>query len=80
MKDLFSLLKRFSKSLNKDVLAKETIVKVIKNRTQIELKPENITLKDGVLEITSSPGINNSIKLKEEIIKKEAGVARVLYK
>ena len=86
MKNLFSLLERFSKSLNKDVLAKENIIKIILERARVNLTPENITLKDGVLEIIASPVFKNEINLKESAILSELkeryniSVSRILYK
>ncbi len=86
MKNLLSLLERFSKSLNKDTFTKEAIVSVIHNRTKILLAIENLSLKEGVLEIVSSPAVNNEIRLKEDVIRDELKevhklpIRRVIYK
>jgi hypothetical protein len=86
MKNLFNLLERFSRSLNKDTLLKETIAETILERTNIKLNPENLLLKEGVLELNGSPAVNNEIKLKEEGIKEELrerykiNILRILYK
>lgn len=86
MKNLFSLLQRFSQSLNKDTLVKETISQVIFEKTNIKLASEKISLKNGVLEISTSPVMQNEIKLKEELIKttlkevSQINLSRVLYK
>jgi hypothetical protein len=80
MKHLLDLLNRFSKSLSKDTLAKENISKTIFNHTKVNLLPENINLKDGVLEITTFATAKNEIKLKEEMIKNEVKVSRIFYK
>lgn len=86
MKNLFSLLERFSKILNKDASTKEAISQVIQNKIGVALPPDKFLLKDGVLEITSSPVIKNEISLKEGSIKDELkevhriSVSRILYK
>lgn len=86
MKNLFNLLERFSKSLNKDTLAKEAVAQVVFRHTRVNLKPENINLKDGVLEISASPVFKNEINLKESAIKSDLKerhnifVSRILYK
>ena len=85
MKNLLNLLERFSQSLNKDARTRETVTQIIKEKTGIELSKENINIKNGILEFTSSPVIKNEMALKENAIKdslKERGVmiSRVLYK
>lgn len=86
MKNLFNLLERFSRSLNKDTLYKETIAQTIEEHTRIKLKGENLNLKEGVLELKGSPVVNNEIRLKEEGIKDELkerykiNITRILYK
>ena len=86
MKNLRHLLERFSHSLNKDTLTKETILKTIEELTKIKLNFKNLTLKEGVLELNGSPTINNEIRLKEEVLKSELkerhklNIVRILYK
>lgn len=86
MKNLLTLLERFSKSLNKDSLTKGAIIEVVKKRTQVLLNEENLTLKDGVLEITTGAAAKNELKLKEEGIRSELkeahriAISRILYK
>ncbi len=81
MKNLSSLLERFSKSLNKDSLLKENIINIIKTNTKASISQENISLKGGILEIKTTPVIKSEIKLKEEeIINSLKGVSRIIYK
>ncbi len=85
MQNLTSLLERFSRSLNKDVYLKEIVLEVIKSRVGVSLPPDSISIKDGVLGITTSPVVKNEISLKESLILKElslrsVGVSKVLYK
>ncbi len=86
MKDLFKLLERFTKSLNKDTDTKEAIASVIKERVGVSIPIENISLKEGVLSITASGTVNNAIKLKEEAVLLEirerykTPVVRILYR
>ena len=86
MENLSKLLERFSRILNRDAATKEIIIKTIENKTRITLEPENISLKEGVLEINSSPAVKNEISLKEESIKTELKeihkivMSRIFYK
>ncbi len=86
IKNLSSLLERFSKKLNKSTDTKNIIINTIKNKTEIELTPEQINLKDGVLEFSASPIIHNEIRLKEEMILTELKkfhklpASRILYR
>jgi uncharacterized membrane protein YukC len=86
MKNLQSLLERFSNALNRGQKEKEKITSVIKDKTNILINPENIFLKNGVLEIISSPGVKSEIMMKESSIIQELKdrhsipVIRVFYK
>ena len=86
MKDIFSLLERFSRVLKRDTATKEAIIKIIQEKTRVVLEPEQLSLKEGVLVINSSPTAKNEISLKEEAIKAELKehyrivVLRVIYK
>jgi hypothetical protein len=86
MKNLPTLLERFSKLLNKKELAKESAASVIKDKTGINIAPENISIKDTTLEITASPGVKSEIMFKSELIlselKESRGMhlSRILYK
>ena len=85
MKSLLNLLERFSKSLNKDQLTKEIVIKVVRDKTRVTLHPEEINLKDGVLEISTTPTAKNELSLKENSIRNELkaqgiNFSRVLYK
>lgn len=86
MKNLTDLLKRFSQSLNKDTQTKEIVARIILARTGVNLSSEKISLKNGVLEISTSPAAHNEIRLKEEGITQELKefhkipILRILYK
>ena len=86
MKNLSKLLERFSNILNKNTDTKNTIIRIIKEKTNIELKSNQINLKEGVLEINAGASAKNEIKLKEESIKTELkerfhiNITRILYK
>jgi len=68
MKDFPTLLKRIFKALNKDTLERESVLFELKNNAGVTLSPENIFIREGVLEISASPTVKNEIKLKEELI------------
>lgn len=80
MKYLSTLLERISKTLNRDELVKGRVVEVVRNYTKVTLNPTKINLKNGVLELETGPAAKNEIRLKEEIIKKELQLSRILYK
>ncbi|MCR4279585.1 MAG: hypothetical protein NUV78_02490 [Candidatus Zambryskibacteria bacterium] len=86
MYNLTSLLERFSKLLNKDTALKGSVIGVVKERTGATLSPENINLKEGVLEITASQAVKNEIRLKEDLIRTELkevykiNILRIFYK
>ena len=86
MKNLRSLLERFTKSLNKDAVTKGAVIDVVRQRIGITLSEENISLKEGILTITAGAALKNELRLKEEAIKDELkevyGViaTRVIYK
>ena len=78
-------MERFSKLLDKDSLTKGIISEIIQKETGLLLSPENISIKNHVLEITAGSTFKNEIRMKEERIStslKEAGifVSRVLYR
>lgn len=80
MRNLSSLLGRLSKVLNEDSSRKELVINTIKEKTGILLNSGQIFIKDGNLEIKASPAANNEIRLKEEDIRKELKLLRVLYR
>lgn len=86
MENLSKLLGRFSKILNRDASTKDAIIRVILEKAKVSLNPENIFLKDGILQIDSSPAAKNEISFKEQVIRDELKerhyifVSRILYK
>jgi len=84
MKNLTALLERFNKRLNKDRITKGVITETILHATGVNLSPEAISLKEGILTVSATATIKNEIKLKEEGIRrefKERGVpiSRIIY-
>lgn len=80
MRGLNSLLGRVSNALNREGLHKKLIIDVIEKKTKITLKPEQVFLKNGILEIKAHPVLKNEIKLKEDLLKQELKVLRILFK
>ncbi|NCN08114.1 hypothetical protein GW944_00895 [Candidatus Parcubacteria bacterium] len=86
MKNLSLLLKKFSNILDKDTVVKDSILKVIEDKTKIKLTKENFFLKDGLLEIKASPVIKNEINFKEKLIRDELNnsykifISKIIYK
>ncbi|MDB5266778.1 MAG: hypothetical protein JWN89_593 [Parcubacteria group bacterium] len=68
MKDLTSLLGRFLRSLGVDTGSREAVKEIIRGLSGITLTLEEISIKEGVLVITSTPGKNNALRLKEDRI------------
>lgn len=86
MKTLSSLLERFKKSLGKSTINKDAVIFAVEKLTSIKLKPEEISIRDTVLEIISTPSKKNEIKLKEGLILSEVhaqtgqNISRIFYK
>ncbi len=80
MKGLDSLLNRISSILDEEELRKKSIQDFIREKTKVTLNLEQIFLKDGVLEIEASPSAKNEIKLKEDLLKRELKISRILYR
>lgn len=85
MRNLSSLLNRLTRALDKDSFTKESVIDVVTNLTGAKLTKEDIRIKEGVLEIQTTPGAKNEIRMKEERIKdelrsREVFITRILYK
>lgn len=86
MKSLSSLIERIAKSLNKDSINKEAVESVLLEKISPNLKLEEISIKDGVLIISASPGIKQAIKMREKEVlealrhQHNLRLSRVLYK
>jgi len=85
MKNLKNLLERFSNSLNKDSIIRETISEVVFTKARVRLLEGATTFKDGVLTITTTQTAKSELRLKEEVIKRsliERGVkvSRISYR
>ena len=65
MKTISSLLERFSRSLGKDVLAKNVVIACIKEFCGFEISPDDISIKDGTLRIKTTPAKKSEINLNE---------------
>lgn len=86
MRNLTELLKRFNLSLNQDKEIKKNIIQLIYEKTSITLKPDDLSLKNGILNLTAGSASKNEIRLKEELIlleiKERYGirVSRIVYR
>ncbi|MEX0919422.1 MAG: hypothetical protein WDZ64_01575 [Parcubacteria group bacterium] len=87
MRNISSLLEKISHLLDKDSVIKDSIQKVVEEKTRVKILKDNFILKEGVLEISSiSPTAKNEINLKETLIKKELKdsyniiISRIFYK
>lgn len=84
MRNLASLLERITKSLGKNVVHKEVVLSCLR-KIGMEMSEEDILIKGGTLEIHSTPGKKNFIKMKEaQLLRelKECGlyINRIFYK
>jgi len=68
MFNISSFLEKFSKNLKNNSFLKGLIIDVVKNQTNILLKEEDLEIKEGVVFITSSPGVKNKIFIHKENI------------
>lgn len=68
MQTISKLLERFSRSLGRDVVAKEAVVACIKEFCGFEISSDNISIKDGAVRIKATPAKKSEINLNEEKI------------
>lgn len=85
MRNISSLIERFTKSLNKGRDRQELVSQVIEEKTGARIPTENIFIKEGLIEISTSPAVKNEISLKLESIRTELKVrglqfGRIIYK
>ena len=86
MRNLSLFLEKISRALNKDRYIKESVLGSIKEVSGIKLEDTNISLKEGILQINTTPGRKNEIVLKErEIISNlknshNINIVKVLYR
>lgn len=85
MKTISSLLERFSRSLGKDVLAKEAVIASVKQCCGFEISPDDTSIKDGNLRIKTSPAKKSEINLNEakilNAVREKTGqkITKILY-
>ncbi|MBX4195782.1 hypothetical protein KW796_02415 [Candidatus Parcubacteria bacterium] len=73
MKGLGSLLDRFKDSLDKDIASREMIAECIKEAAGLDIRLEDISIKNDTLRIRTSPVKRSEINLHEaEILKLSA--------
>lgn len=86
METLSSLLGRFRKSIGRNILAKESIISAVDSVAGINLSPEEINIKEFVLEISSSPIKKNEIRLHEREVLAQVraltgqNISKIFYK
>lgn len=85
MRNLKTLLERFTSSLNKDEILKEQVVDVVLRRIGLKLPVESISIKDGILIVSAGGVAKNEIMLKSEAILEElrflkVPVSKIIYK
>ena len=61
MFNISSFLEKFSKNLKSSELYKKQILEIVEKQTQINLRPEEIEIKNFVVYIKSSPAVKNKI-------------------
>lgn len=86
MIDLGSLLGRFKKSIGRNILAKESVISAVDSVVGINLSPEEINIKEFVLEIDSSSIKKNEIRLHEREVLAQVraltgqNISKIFYK
>ena len=85
MKNLKNLLERFSNSLNKDSIIRETISEVVFTKARVRLPEGAITFKEGVLTISTTQTGKSELRLKEEaiirgLLERGVKVSRINYR
>lgn len=74
MLDIRNLLGRIKQSLDKDSVNKEIVIISIKEKTRIELKPEEISFSARNIQIKTSPVKRNEIAFNEQAILNEVRI------
>ena len=86
MKNLHSLLERFAKSLYKDERARQAVCEAAWRVAKVRLEPDAVSLKDGILSVSTGASAKTELHLKEEKLKEALQglsgirVSRVIYK
>lgn len=86
MKNLRTLLERFTRSLNKDEIARQAVCEAAWSIARVRLDPSSVSLKEGVLSLSAGAAAKNELRLKEEKIKEalqglyDIRILRVIYK
>ncbi len=65
MFNISSFLERYKNIGIKEFLAKEALIKVIKDTTGASLQPKDVVIKHGVVRITSSPAFKSMLFTKK---------------
>ena len=68
MFNISNYLEKFKRIYESETAKKEAVISVIKEVVGITLKPESVTLKEGVLQIKASPLVRNEINMKKPAI------------
>lgn len=71
MFNISDYLEKFKNLGNDEKELKERVVFVIKEVVGIEIKTQNIKIKNGELSLSVSPGVKNAIFIKKELILKK---------
>ncbi|MBX4198828.1 hypothetical protein KW800_00940 [Candidatus Parcubacteria bacterium] len=72
MEGLDNLLNRFKRSLGRDVETREIVARCVKDATGLDIRLEDISVKNDTLRIKTSPTKRNSIKLEEAKVLSQA--------
>lgn len=80
MFNIDKFLQKFSNTIKNNNDFKESFCKFIKNKTSVDLKKEEIELKNGILFIKSSSLVKNSIFMnKNEILKEFPNIYEIRF-
>lgn len=68
IKNLSSLLDRISRAVNKDKIIKNAVADAIELISKVKLEEHQISIRDGVLEVSASSPAKNEISMREKEI------------
>ncbi len=71
MFNISSFLEKFSKNLKSTEVFNKQILEIIEKQTQIKISPEDLEIKNYIINIKSSPAVKNKLFIYKETILKE---------
>lgn len=75
MNPLQNFLEKFKNILSAPLAAKQSVILSIKEAVHVDIKSEDVTIKDGVIYIMATPLVRNEIYMRKRLIIKKINEA-----